>query len=68
MHYWPSNPSAPSDGATTAATISFTLCAGSTDADCVIDGDTIRTHGEKIRLVGFNMPEISSPACAAEST
>lgn len=67
MHYWPLNTSAGSDGATTAATISFTLCAGSSDTDCVVDGDTIRMNGDKIRLVGFNTPEISKPACVAEA-
>lgn len=67
LHYWPSNKDAPSDVATTAATISFTLCAESSDTDCVIDGDTIRMNGDKIRLVGFNTPEISKPACAAEA-
>lgn len=67
MHYWPSNTTAPSNGAPTAATISFTLCAGSSNTDCVVDGDTIRMNGDKIRLVGFNTPEISSPACAAEA-
>lgn len=67
MHYWPWNTSELSNGATAAATISFTLCAGSSDTDCVIDGDTIRMNGDKIRLVGFNTPEISKPACAAEA-
>lgn len=67
MHYWPSNTSARSDGATRTATVSFTLCAGTSDTDCVIDGDTIRMNGDKVRLVGFNTPEISSPACSAEA-
>lgn len=34
---------------------------------CVIDGDTIRIDGVKIRLLDFNTPEISSPSCSAEA-
>lgn len=32
----------------------------------VIDGDTISWRGERIRLVGYDTPEIFSPRCAAE--
>lgn len=34
----------------------------------VIDGDTVAIRGERadVRLVGFNAPEVSSPACSAE--
>ena len=34
---------------------------------CVVDGDTIRHRGERIRLLGINTPEIGSPACAREA-
>ncbi len=70
MHYWPSNTSAnfESDGATPTSSISFALCAGSSETNCVIDGDTIRFNGDKIRLVGLNTPETSEPACPAEAT
>jgi endonuclease YncB( thermonuclease family) len=32
----------------------------------VIDGDTIRYDGVKIRLADIDTPEISSPKCASE--
>ncbi|WP_373502412.1 thermonuclease family protein [Aestuariivirga sp.] len=33
---------------------------------CVIDGDTIRYRGEKVRLSDMNAPEIFSPSCEKE--
>jgi micrococcal nuclease len=38
---------------------------GNSQSDCVVDGDTIRLAGEKIRLQSFNTPEIDG-ACARE--
>lgn len=69
MHFWPSNTSAnvESNSATPKSSIVFTMCSGSSETNCVIDGDTIRLNGEKIRLVGFNTPETSEPACPAEA-
>lgn len=32
----------------------------------VIDGDTLSWRGERVRLVGFDTPEIFSPRCASE--
>lgn len=32
----------------------------------VIDGDTIRWNGERVRLLGFDTPEVFSPQCRAE--
>lgn len=32
----------------------------------VIDGDTVFWRGERVRLQGFDTPEIFSPGCAAE--
>ncbi|MEM7779476.1 MAG: thermonuclease family protein [Pseudomonadota bacterium] len=44
----------------------FPLCSGRQRITCVVDGDTIWYRGEKIRLVGFDTPEISNPGCARE--
>jgi micrococcal nuclease len=46
---------------------SFVLCAGTPQANCVIDGDTIRYGGEKIRLEDIDAPEVFSPRCASEA-
>lgn len=44
----------------------FPICSGGVRVTCVVDGDTIWYRGEKIRLVGFDTPEISKPGCANE--
>jgi micrococcal nuclease len=46
---------------------SFALCAGAPRQDCVIDGDTIRYRGIKIRLEDIDAPETFSPQCASEA-
>ncbi len=45
----------------------FGRCFNSNQANCVIDGDTIRYHGEKIRLADIDTPEIFSPKCDSEA-
>ncbi|WP_246604734.1 thermonuclease family protein [Aquisediminimonas sediminicola] len=42
------------------------MCSGFQRDDCVIDGDTIRLNGRKIRLADINAPEKSAPQCAYE--
>lgn len=44
---------------------SFTKCRGA-GWNCVIDGDTIRYHGEKIRIADINTPETFEAQCASE--
>ena len=44
----------------------FSLCAESVRVDCVVDGDTLRFKGKKIRIVDIDAPETSKPACPAE--
>jgi micrococcal nuclease len=44
----------------------FTLCARTSRPNCVIDGDTIRLGGVKIRLEDIDAPEVFSPKCASE--
>jgi micrococcal nuclease len=58
--------------ATTGGTLStsaageFTLCAQARRPNCVIDGDTIRVGGVKIRLEDIDAPEVFSPQCPSE--
>ncbi len=51
----------------TSAGPSFTLCQSSHANDCVIDGDTISFHGQRIRMIDYDAPEISEPHCASEA-
>ena len=43
------------------------LCAGAPRTNCVIDGDTIRYGGIKIRLADIDAPEVFSPKCPSEA-
>ena len=45
----------------------FVLCAGASRANCVVDGDTIRYGGVKIRLADIDAPEVFSPKCPSEA-
>lgn len=45
----------------------FTLCSEGTRITCVIDGDTIRYGGEKIRLADINTPETAEAQCQSEA-
>jgi micrococcal nuclease len=45
----------------------FTLCMQATQQNCVIDGDTIRYGGTKIRLEDIDTPETHGPRCASEA-
>jgi endonuclease YncB( thermonuclease family) len=54
----------PGDGAVGG---DFALCRWAFQQNCVIDGDTIRYGGVKIRLADIDTPEISSPKCASEA-
>ena len=46
---------------------SFALCAATSRPNCVVDGDTIRYGGIKIRLADIDAPEVFSPKCASEA-
>jgi micrococcal nuclease len=46
----------------------FALCVQASQQNCVIDGDTIRYGGTKIRLEDIDAPEVSSPQCASEAS
>jgi endonuclease YncB( thermonuclease family) len=44
----------------------FVLCARARRQNCVVDGDTIRYRGVKIRLEDIDAPEVFSPKCPSE--
>jgi endonuclease YncB( thermonuclease family) len=44
----------------------FTLCAEHFQAECGVDGDTIRYQGRRIRVADIDAPEIHDPRCASE--
>lgn len=45
----------------------FTLCHRSGGTDCVVDGDTFRMSGEKIRIADIDTPETHPARCAREA-
>lgn len=45
----------------------FGLCVRAQQQNCVIDGDTIRYGGVKIRLADIDAPETHSPSCGSEA-
>jgi micrococcal nuclease len=45
----------------------FRLCRGMRQQNCVIDGDTIRYGGVRIRLADIDAPEVGDPKCASEA-
>ena len=63
------HPAAPivlSEGPQDRESAHFTMCSGPIRINCVIDGDTIWYHHEKIRLSDINAPELSEPDCDYE--
>jgi endonuclease YncB( thermonuclease family) len=53
-------------GAPPSVAQTFALCGNGRWANCVIDGDTFRLNGEKIRVAGIDAPEIHPSHCARE--
>lgn len=49
-----------------AKSVSFDLCGRQGSVNCVVDGDTIRVDGVKIRVADIDTPEVYSPQCASE--
>jgi len=45
-------------GASTHSLPNIPICGGGKRITCVVDGDTIWIEGEKIRIQGFNTPEV----------
>lgn len=44
----------------------FFLCGTAKQDDCVVSADRFVLHGQKIRLVGVEVPNIAKPRCEAE--
>lgn len=42
----------------------FPICKGGHRVTCVVDGDTFWLAGEKIRIEGYDSPEMGEPKCA----
>lgn len=45
----------------------FALCHAGGGVDCVVDGDTIRLAGVRIRISDIDAPETHPPRCALEA-
>jgi len=45
----------------------FGLCHEGGGRDCVVDGDTFRLDGERIRIADIDTPETHPPRCAEEA-
>jgi micrococcal nuclease len=44
----------------------FERCLGGSQKTCIVDGDTIRFEGTRIRLEDIDAPEVFSPKCESE--
>lgn len=47
--------------------VTFGLCHTGGGINCVVDGDTIWLHGEKIRIADIDAPETHPPRCPREA-
>ena len=45
----------------------FTLCDQSRGLTCVVDGDTFKLGGRRIRIIGIDAPETHPPRCPEEA-
>nr|WP_277998473.1 thermonuclease family protein [Sphingomonas liriopis] len=50
-----------------AVTARFGRCGRGAVGDCVVDGDTFRLAGEKVRIADIDTPETHPPRCAREA-
>lgn len=59
---------AASDNASAPVPVSaqFALCVDGSRHTCVVDGDTIWLHDQKIRIADIDAPEIFEPKCESE--
>jgi micrococcal nuclease len=45
----------------------FTICGRGRSNACVVDGDTFRLGGRRVRIIGIDAPETHPPRCAEEA-
>lgn len=45
----------------------FALCSAWVHGTCVVDGDTFRLRGERVRVADIDAPEINPPHCPREA-
>jgi endonuclease YncB( thermonuclease family) len=50
-----------------SASARFGLCHSGGGTNCVVDGDTVWIHGERIRIADIDAPETHPPRCAEEA-
>lgn len=58
---------AATSGSAAAVRASFGYCSAGGGSNCVIDGDTFRINGEKVRIAGIDAPETHPSRCAGEA-
>ncbi len=52
--------------ASISASQKFTLCGWNSQRNCIVDGDTIKVAGKKIRVEDIDTPEIHDYKCQSE--
>lgn len=62
----PATTAKPASVLAATTTVSMPICGSGKRTNCIVDGDTIWVAGEKIRLEGFNAPEMNG-SCDRES-
>lgn len=50
-----------------AAQEAIELCLRSERSTCVVDGDTLRVNGQRVRILNIDAPEMNGPRCAKEA-
>lgn len=62
----PETPPSPETTASISRATRFTFCGGASMANCVVDGDTFRIGGDKIRIADIDTPELHPARCPYE--
>ena len=62
----PDTSPSPETTASIAPKVRFTFCGGSNMINCVVDGDTFRLSGDRIRIADIDTPELHPARCPYE--